>query len=471
MKINRYDVIIIGTGIGGLVCGNYLAKAGKKVLMFEKNNFPGGCCSSFISDGFFFDTGAHLLNEMGPSGSFKNILQELGIYNKTDYIPLNPLAVFYLGADTFIFNNDYRKCIHNLKSKFPKEDFDSFFSLMNKDYISLYKILKNNTFQDILDEYFKNPLLKALFYTFVFPVATFPERLSAIYGLAFVRSKLLSGYFYPKGGMQSISGRLAYNMHKNNKEIIFNNAVNKILVKGKKVYGVIDSNNKKFYADIVVSNISPLNTFNMLTKATKLSSFEKKIVSKMDLTESAFVVHIGLKKKIDILSKQTLYFYSDTDISYHERNKMLFLSKSPSYKPLGFICMPISIFQEEEYLRQRHSLNLLMVMYYKPKGFWDKYKEKFANAMIDEMEHIIPGFKDNIIFKKITTPTSIETFTGNNRGAVGGWAMTPEQTGPKSFPYQASIKNLYFVGHWTYPGSGISSAAISGRNVAKLILR
>jgi prolycopene isomerase len=133
--------------------------------------------------------------------------------------------------------------------------------------------------------------------------------------------------------------------------------------------------------------------------------------------------------------------------------------------------MPNSIFQIKKELKRNNSLNLLMTMYYKSKKFWDRYKEKFASAMIEDMESIFPGFKNNILFKKITTPASIEFYTGNNRGAVGGWALTLEQTGPKSFPYQIPVRNLYFTGHWTYPGTGISSAAISGRNVARLILK
>lgn len=469
MDSNRYDVIIIGAGIGGLVCGNYLAQAGKKVLISEKNNFPGGCCSSFVSNGFFFDSGPHLINELGYKGSFKEVLKELKIYNKKDYIRLNPLAIFYYGREKYVFKSNYREYIRYFRSKFPEENLDEFFSLMDKDYFYLYNKLKNDSYQNFLDKYFKNPEVKLLLSAFILHLGTFPERLSAIYALKFIRSIVRYGAFYPQDGMQSISNRLANNLCKNKGKIIFGSEVKRILVKDGKVQGIVDSNNNKFYARVVISNTSPINTFEKLIKAKRgAAGTVRKKMSNMELSESALVVHIALKNKMGVFRKKTLYVCipkRDEKI-----NRELYLSKSPSYKPMGFICIPNNIFQIKKELKQNNSLIMMTIMYYKPKNFWDRYKERFANSMIDDMESVFPGFKNNILFKKITTPDTIEFYTGNNYGVVGGWATIPPQIGFKSFPYDSPVKNLYFTGHWTHPGVGISSAAVSGRNVAKLIL-
>ena len=468
MKSDRYDVIIVGAGIGGLICGNYLAQAGKKVLILEKNNFPGGCCSSFVSNGFFFDSGPHLINELGIKGSFKEVLKELKIYNKKDYIRLNPLAVFYHGREKYVFKSNYREYIHYFKSKFPEEDLDEFFSLMDKGYFYLYNKLKNDSYQNFLDKYFKNSEVKLLLSAFILHLGTFPERLSAIYALKFIRSIVRYGAFYPQGGMRSISDRLANNLYGNKGKIVFKSEAKEILVKDEEVQGIVDSNNNKFYARVVISNTSPINTFEKLIKPKGITSTVRKKMSNMELSESALVVHIALKNKMDVFGRKTLYVCIPKRDEGTDRR--LYLSKSPSYKPMGFICIPNNIFQIKKELKQNNSLIMMTIMYYKPKYFWNRYKERFANSMIDNMESVFPGFKNNILFKKITAPDTIEFYTGNNQGVVGGWATTAEQIGFKSFPYEGPIKNLYFTGHWTYPGVGISSAAISGRNVAKLVL-
>ena len=55
----KYDVVIIGSGLGGLVCGSLLAREGKKVLVLERQAQPGGCMQSYWRDGLSFDTGFH----------------------------------------------------------------------------------------------------------------------------------------------------------------------------------------------------------------------------------------------------------------------------------------------------------------------------------------------------------------------------------------------------------------------------
>ncbi len=82
-KEDKYDVVIIGAGIGGLVCGCYLAKAGLKVLIVEQHYKPGGYCTSFERGGYTFDVGVHYLGSCRErDGVIYNILQDLSLLNK-----------------------------------------------------------------------------------------------------------------------------------------------------------------------------------------------------------------------------------------------------------------------------------------------------------------------------------------------------------------------------------------------------
>ena len=79
----RYDVIIIGAGIGGLTCGAALARDGKNVLICEQHTQPGGYVTSFKRNGFTFDGG---LQSFGSSGLVFPILKELGLYDRVQFV-------------------------------------------------------------------------------------------------------------------------------------------------------------------------------------------------------------------------------------------------------------------------------------------------------------------------------------------------------------------------------------------------
>ncbi|HQL41026.1 MAG TPA: NAD(P)-binding protein, partial [Candidatus Omnitrophota bacterium] len=90
MNDERYQVIIIGAGIGGLVSGCLLALAKKKVLIVEKNDVPGGYCTSFKQFGLHFDTCAHSLGDLSKQGKLFAILNKIGVLEKVKRVRYDP---------------------------------------------------------------------------------------------------------------------------------------------------------------------------------------------------------------------------------------------------------------------------------------------------------------------------------------------------------------------------------------------
>ncbi len=79
------DVIIIGAGMAGLTCGCLLAQKGLKVLMIEKNQKVGGCCTSFEKDGFSFDLSVQSLGECQEGGRIWRILKQLNLLDQIHF--------------------------------------------------------------------------------------------------------------------------------------------------------------------------------------------------------------------------------------------------------------------------------------------------------------------------------------------------------------------------------------------------
>ena len=156
-KDNIYDVLIVGAGIGGLVCGCYLAKHGKKVLIFEKNDHPGGCCTSFVKNGFHFDAAAHSLGGMSQEGPIGSVLRELEIDDAGLY-RTNPAYILQIDGYKLNIWNNFSETIDVLIKDFKdeKKAIEDFFKfILSATTLSLIK-LKKLSFEQFLNQYFIN---------------------------------------------------------------------------------------------------------------------------------------------------------------------------------------------------------------------------------------------------------------------------------------------------------------------------
>ena len=80
--MKKYDVVVIGAGISGLLAALTLSKHGKKVLVLEKRQHIGGNCNSYMVDGYQVDTGVHAITHL-VEGPFKMLMD-----NYFDYQPI-----------------------------------------------------------------------------------------------------------------------------------------------------------------------------------------------------------------------------------------------------------------------------------------------------------------------------------------------------------------------------------------------
>jgi len=159
--MEKYDVIIIGAGIGGLTAGNILAKNGMKVLILEKNHVPGGAVTTFYRNGYPIDI-SHAICGLNENCFLKNIFSYLNIFNKIDPIKLD---VFFISLDNnfkqvFCYT-DINKFRNELHQNFPQEKninciVDKIQTIWNKE---ISNSLYNPSLVDLLYYPFKYPHL------------------------------------------------------------------------------------------------------------------------------------------------------------------------------------------------------------------------------------------------------------------------------------------------------------------------
>ncbi|MBF0533291.1 MAG: NAD(P)/FAD-dependent oxidoreductase, partial [Candidatus Omnitrophica bacterium] len=264
---NKYDVAIIGAGIGGLVCGGYLAKAGLKVLIVEQHSQVGGYCTAFRRKGYVFDVGAHSFGSLRPGGIFFKILEELDVAKEIKFIT-NELIDRIITPDyTVHFGNNIENTREELKKCFVREaaNIDLFFNfILETEFFTLVAKTRNISFADFLDSFFADDKLKAILSIPLVNIGLPSSEASALISLILYREFIFDGGYYPQGGTQILPNVLAARFRALGGKIVLSDEVTKIQTRNNRVQGIVTRKHGEIAARYVVSNADATLTFAQL---------------------------------------------------------------------------------------------------------------------------------------------------------------------------------------------------------------
>lgn len=490
--MKQYDVIIIGGGLGGLTAGAKLAKNGKKILLIEQHNVPGGCATSFKRKDYVMEVGLHALDGLDEKDPKKQIFEELGIFDHVDFIAA---PEFYRIKNKKIDINlpsSKKDAIKILSEKFPKEKkgikkfFKTIHSIQNETgkipverwkiialipfFPIIYPYITFNTFRTVghfIDSIMKNEDLKITLLANLFYYHDDPYSMSLIYFSAAQASYFNGGAHFIKGGSQKLSNYLASVIKHNKGEILLNTLVTKIITKKNKAIGVTYTNtlhqNNNAFSKKIIANAAIPNVVYMLSGKSRLL-LEKK-TNRLITPCSLISIYIGFKREVkEIGNKHYSTFLTNDNIkkiseivknfrgNISQRN-FVFVDYSqidsnlaPKGKSFGTICAP-------DYLSDWKHLS---------NEEYKKKKNEVAHSFFERLEKLIPGIRDEIECYEVATPKTIQKYTLNPEGSAYGFAQIPSQAGIFRLPNKSPIKNLYFASAWTNPGGGFSGAILSG---------
>jgi len=480
-----YDVVVIGGGIGGLTCGSLLARRRMRVLVAEQGSRPGGCCTSFEHHGYIFDNGLSFLTGCEMGGAIYQTLEDLGLGGYIEFVKLEP-AIRVISSDYDLRVGSAESLEDRLVDLFPMEttnirkfitDCRTVASEMDKlstsppdsmsilQKIMLYipflfgdgkmKRYRGKSSQDIVASLFEDPKLKAILLTAI-PYPSPEAMASLLMSLLGTRE----GAYYPIGGAQALADVLADGLRKYEGDLALDTKVDKIIVDNNKAGGVMLSGGRRVLSDYIVSNVDAKQTFLKLVGEEYLTSKFRKKLHKSRLSNSAFIVSLGVKSNLKVLG------YDGATIVYNPSNEIDKLFSTDPEK-CTLIIEIHSISDPSFAPGSTAAIQLMMILPYDAVGDSQEEQEAIANKLIASAEKVIPNLSENVIFKHITTPRTIEQATLNSQGSPG-WYPVP---GSKPRKQKTPIKNLYQAGHWTFPGAGLPQVVASGRNAAQLILK
>jgi phytoene dehydrogenase-like protein len=458
-----YDVIIVGAGISGLVCGCYLAKAGMKVLIVEQHDKPGGYFTSFKRKGFLFDAAAHSFGNYREGGHVRKIFKEIGIDQIVKINRFDPSNIIVTPDLKVTLWNDKKTTVDHLASIFPEEknNIFNYYDFVTSVNQFEFTKLKDKTFSSLLHSFFRDEKLISLIAAPVLGSGGVPPSLMhAFVGAKVFSEFIIDGGYYPEGGMQNLSNALDLIIQQNKGTILYRRLVKKILFKNRKAIGVKLDNNEVLTSKYVISACDMTQTFKTLLGKRMVSDQINRNLNNMIPSLSFFILYIGLEKPFKGLPpKGTNMWYLphyDLDKIYHNITQF-------NFDNAGMYLLRVS--------PDKRTLLASFLAPFKTESFWREHKKGIAQAFLNKIEDLIPNLKKHIVYFDAATPATLYKYTRNYKGAAFGWEKTPSQTFDPLLSRTTFMPGLYMTGHWTSAAYGMPGACYSGYDTMRRILK
>lgn len=489
-------LIVIGSGFAGMSAASFMARAGWDVTVLEKHDMPGGRARKFEAGGFCFD--------MGPSwywmpGVFEKYFNSFG-KKVEDYYELQRLDPSYRiywteektdipagyeelrnlfesiekGAagklDKFLDEAAYKyeTGINNLVQK-PGRSLTEFLdaSLIK----GVFKLDVFTSMKKHVGKYFSDSRLRQLMEFPVLFLGALPEKIPALYSLMnYADIKL--GTWYPKGGMfevvkgmKTLAEELGVTFEFN-KEVLQletgEGKVKKIIAKD-----LLSGETIEYEADVVIG-AADYHFIESKLLPEESRSYNEAYWENRVMAPSCLIYYIGLNKKLGNIRHHNLFF--DTDFQQH--GKAIYETKEWPDDPLFYVCAP-SVTDETVAPEGCENLFFLVPVAAGLEGDTETLRNEYFEKLVERFEKCT-GEKigDAIIFKKSYSISDFVHDYNAFKGNAYGLANTLTQTAIlKPSLKSKKLKNLYYAGQLTVPGSGVPPSLISGEVVAREIIK
>lgn len=473
----RFDVIIIGGGLAGLVCGAKLSHEGMKVLLLEQHNMPGGCATTYRHKDFNIEVGLHEMDGFG-GGNLKNkIFRELNVFENIEFVPTEIFYRFIHGNSDFIVPHDHKKAIELFTSKFPDQvkSIDQYFDrLINHRKFRSGKPNSNTSLGDYLDSLTPDNELKLALTGNLMAFSDDPYNLTLEYFAQAQGTFYLSSGVFIKGGSQQLSNYLMNYIITHGGEVKLKCRADKIITHDQRVAGVeyhpVSDPDQKNIAgsDYVVANTSVLNVVGELISHPEM----KKHYEACEIGPSMFTLYLCFDTPLKDLGNPaycTCFMPDDIknlrDIAttnHQGFENKYFILTDYSHIDSG-LCQDGKSFAAivcSDYMEYWKNLT---------KKDYLTEKKRVSNILINRLEQYLPNVKKNIAYFDAATPMTIERYTSNPAGAIYGFAQSPQN--PSYINISKFVDNLFLASAWDKFGGGYSAVIYSGYFTAIDVMR
>ncbi len=493
-----FEVVVVGAGLGGLSAACRLAREGRRVLVLESHNVPGGYASSFIRGRFEFEISLHELSGLGDErnrGPIWKLLEEYGVTDRVEFIPIPDFYRSVFPDLDIVVPVGREPFEEALCERFPSEaeGIRRFSDIMFRyadqalraNRMGAQAVMRapeefpvllehmNHSLSDVLNAEVGDPRARAVLGQIWGYFCQPPSRMAfTIYALG-VASYLRFGPAHIKGKSQALSQALMDAVEEAGGEVWLNKGARRIIAEGGAVRGVVAEDGTEVACPVVVSNANPAHACLNLLGRENVPSWYLRRLGAWSGGASTLNVYLGLDAPCEELGFTTHENFVNSGYDLDAQfEKML---QGFKHDPDGAAVTAYNVVDPDFSPPGTSSVVITLIAYADPwlklsPPEYERMKGEMAEKMVALAERISPDLRRHIEEMEVATPLTNMRFTRNLGGSIIGFDQTFRGSGLVRMPARGPLDGLYFTGAWVNIGGGYEPSLYSGYLTAGEVL-
>ncbi len=497
------DVVVIGSGAGGLTAAAALARSGQTVRVYEQHSLPGGWMHTFGLGGYRFSPGVHYLGGMQPDGELRRIWEGLGLASDLTLLELNRASYdqVRVGGQRFDWAAGAEARAETLAAQLPgsAQGVRSFFCDMERiaatladaqqvqDAGSALRLLSGagpmarwglRPLESLLHHHVSDPIARTVLAAQVGDTGLPPSRIPTLLHAA-VLNHYVDGGVYPQGGGGSIPRALLRQIKAHGGSLKVRAPVQRILTENdpagrRRAVGVRLADGTEVRSRHVVSNADPQVTFGQLLDPEDVSERLLKKLRRMTWSKTALSLFFAadLDPAAYGLDSGNLWWFAEPDVEGSYRvgtdTPLQDIERFPS-----FFLTVTSLKDRTKVRGSVHTLEAFVLLPFSPFAPWAgtqtgqrppaylALKKHLEEAMLNSLEGVIPDLRERLQFSELGTPLTNQFYCASTDGNLYGTEKGLTQLGPLGWNTRTEIGDLLLCGASTL-AHGVAGATLTG---------